>query len=276
MKLKVLVLIIALTATLTARTIVEVNGKKIDERELYSVIQSITGGQFASFPNEKKQKALQIAREKLISDALLQEVAQASNIKKTKAYKEAFVQYVKNVLEPKLVYQVWIESEMNKMKANDKEVAQFYKENKARFNEPKQAYVRHILVSTEKEAKALIALIGKAKDKKAAFLKVASEKMGPQSPSGVSDLGMLHARSNMAPAFTKAYLSMGANTMSRKPVKTQFGYHILYVDDVAGGISRTLKEVKKFIVQTIKGQKIEKILAKRVEKLRKKAKINFK
>jgi parvulin-like peptidyl-prolyl isomerase len=274
--MKSLFLVGTLLSTLaTAKTVVTVNGTNVDERELFAIIQKITRGQYAGLPNEKKQLAQKIAMEQAIALVLVKQEAAKSDIKKSKAYKKAFVEYVKNIVEPELTYQVWFERELNKMKASEKEIKKYYKDNKDRFNQPKLSHVHHILSKTKKEATELITLISKAKNKKAAFMKLASEKMGT-SDTGASDLGQLHAKSNMAPPFKAAYSKMKANSFSKKAVKTQFGYHVIYVDTVTGGKARSFAQLKPIIKKTIKGEKFEKRLKLKVKALREKAAIDYK
>ncbi len=273
--LKTLFLVVALMSTVVmGRTVVTVNGVNIQERDLVMIIQKITRGQYPSLSEEDKKRAERIALDEAIALVLTKELVAKSDIKKSKAYKESFVEYVKKVVEPQIAYQTWIERELNKMQASDKEIKAYYDENKDKFNQPKLSHVHHILSKTEKEAKDLIALISKAKNQKAAFMKIASEKMGGPD-TGASDLGQLHDKSNMAPAFKAAYMKMGANSLSKKPVKTQFGYHVIYVDTVTGGKKASFKELKPLIAKTIKGQKFDKEMKQRVNKLREKAKIQF-
>ena len=274
---KVVFLVVALmSVTATARTVVTVNGTNVDERELFSIIQKITRGQFTNLPEDKKELAKKVALEQSIASILIKQEAEKSDIKQTKEYKKAFVEYVKNVVEPELSYRMWMEREMKKVKVTDQEIKKYYADNKDRFNQPKKLQVHHILSKEEEESKSLLALISKAKDKKAAFLKVASEKMGPGSFGGESNLGVLDKNSPMAPAFKAAYLKMKANSISKKPVKTQFGYHIIYVDKVQGGKAKTFEELKPTIQQVVQGEKFDKILKVKVKALHKKATINFK
>lgn len=275
MKYKIAILGSLLTSTLMAQTIVSVNGKNIDEQELFPIVQKITRGQYASLPPEKKQKAQQIALQQAIATALLEGEAQKSNVKSSAEYKKAFVEYIKNVVEPKLMYKIWIDKELAKIKVTNKELKAFYTKNKERLNEPRRSHVYHLLLKTEKEANTLISQISKAKDIKQAFLKVASQKMGGPE-TGVSDLGELDAKSPMAPAFKAAYITMKAKSMSKKAVKTQFGYHVIYVDSVKGGNPKSFSELKEGITQVVKAEKLEKVLAKKVQALHKKAVIDFK
>lgn len=275
MKLKVLVALGWMASSLMAQTVVSVNGKNIDEQELFPIIQKITRGQYASLPAEKKQMAQKIALEQAIATVLLEGEAAKSNVKNSKEYKKAFAEYIKNVVEPKLMYKIWIDTELAKIKVSDKEIKSFYTKNKARLNEPKRFHVHHLLLKTKKEANDLISKIKKAKNTKTAFIKIASEIMGGPD-TGVSDLGQLDEKSPMAPAFKTAYLSMKANSLSKKAVKTQFGYHVLYVDTVTGGKQKSFEELKEGMIQVIRAEKLDATLKVKVEKLHKNAKIDFK
>jgi peptidyl-prolyl cis-trans isomerase C len=275
MKLKLAVALSLFASSLVAQTVVSVNGTDVDEKELFPIIQKITRGQYANLPADKKQMAQKIALEQAIATVLLKDEAAKSGVKNSPEYKKAFVEYVKNIVEPNLVYQIWIEKEMNKMKVSDKDTKEYYEKNKERLHEPKRSHVHHLLLKTEKEANDQIAIINRAKDKKAKFLEVASKIMGTPE-TGVSDLGELDAKSQMAPAFKAAYTKMSANSLSKKAVKTQFGFHVIYVDTVTGGERKSYKELKDGITQALKAEKFDLVLKEKVEALHKKAKIEFK
>jgi len=273
---KIIISAVMLVTSAMAQTVVEVNGHNIDERELIPIIQKITRGQYGSLPDDKKQMAQKIAIDQAITMVLLRDEAKRSDIQKTKAYKEEFAKYIKNVVEPTLTYQVWFDRELNKIKVSKKETQEFYTKNKERFNQPKLSQVHHILVKTESEAKNLIKTIKSSKDIKSKFMELAGKMMGQGKEGGVSALGALHKESPMAIPFKNAYMKMKAFTLNPKPIKTQFGFHVIYVDGVQAAQKRTLKEVKPLIVKNVRAQKFEKILKAKVMKLREKAKIEFK
>ena len=85
---------------------------------------------------------------------------------------------------------------------------------------------RHILVKTEKEALAVVKRAQKGED----FAKLAQElSTGPSGKSG-GDLGYFTAK-RMVPAFSAAAFATRPGEITVKPVKTQFGWHVIKVED---------------------------------------------
>ena len=132
-------------------------------------------------------------------------------------------------------------------------------------NGGKEYRARHILVEKEDEAKALIAEIkkgGKFED----MAKKASKDPGSGANGG--DLDWANAASYV-PEFSNAMVKLDKGQMTDAPVKSQFGFHIIRVDDVREAQLPKLDEVKPQITQQLTQSK----LAKFQEDLRAKAKV---
>jgi peptidyl-prolyl cis-trans isomerase C len=125
--------------------------------------------------------------------------------------------------------------------------------------------VRHILVDTEDEAKDIIKQLGK----KGKFDKIAQEKskdVGSASQGG--SLGWA-VPSNFVPPFANALLNLKKGTYTKDPVKTQYGWHIIKLDDVRDLKIPSYDELKPQIQQRMQQQAIQEYIAD----LRSKAKI---
>ncbi|GAB4397762.1 MAG: peptidylprolyl isomerase [Rhodoferax sp.] len=132
-------------------------------------------------------------------------------------------------------------------------------------NSGKEYHARHILVEKEAEAKALIAQLKKG----AKFEDLAKKSSkDPGSGSKGGDLDWAPA-SNYVAEFGAALAALQKGQMTETPVKTQFGYHIIRLDDVRDAQLPTLEQIKPQVVQQLQQQK----LAKYQEDLRAKAKI---
>ncbi len=140
------------------------------------------------------------------------------------------------------------------------EYDKFVKENGG-----KEYRARHILVETEDQAKALIADI-----KKGGKFEDLAKKNSKDPGSGANggDLDWASAGSYVA-EFSSAMVKLGKGEMTGAPVKSQFGWHIIRVDDVRDAQLPKLDEVKPQIAQQLQQQK----MAKFQEDLRGKAKI---
>ena len=132
-------------------------------------------------------------------------------------------------------------------------------------NSGKEYRARHILVETEDQAKALIADIKKS----GKFEELAKKNSkDPGSGANGGDLDWAGASSYVA-EFSNAMVKLGKGEMTDEPVKSQFGWHIIRVDDVRDAQLPKFEEVKPQIAQQLQQQKMGKFQ----EDLRNKAKI---
>ena len=135
----------------------------------------------------------------------------------------------------------------------------------AAANSGKEYKASHILVETEDEAKAIIASI-----KKGAKFEDIAKKQSKDPGSGAKggDLDWANP-SSYVPEFTEALLKLKKGQTTDTPVKSQFGYHVIRVDDIRSAQLPAFEEVKPQIAQQMQQQK----LAAFQEELRKKAKV---
>jgi peptidyl-prolyl cis-trans isomerase C len=140
------------------------------------------------------------------------------------------------------------------------EYDKFVKENGG-----KEYRARHILVETEADAKALIADIKKGGNFEELAKKVSKD---PGSGANGGDLDWAAAGSYV-PEFSNAMVKLAKGQMTDAPVKSQFGFHVIRVDDVRDAQLPKLEEVKPQIAQQLQQQK----LSAYQEGLRSKAKI---
>ncbi|HMS27669.1 MAG TPA: peptidylprolyl isomerase [Burkholderiaceae bacterium] len=135
----------------------------------------------------------------------------------------------------------------------------------AAANSGKEYKARHILVEKEADAKTIIASI-----KKGAKFEDIAKKQSKDPGSGAKggDLDWANP-SNYVPEFAQALLKLAKGQMTDAPVKSQFGYHIIRVDDTRAAQLPKLEEIKPQISQQLSQQKLQKFQ----EDLRAKAKI---
>ncbi len=125
----------------------------------------------------------------------------------------------------KILLTTWTREKSESLKVSDDEIKAAYDKNmKGQATDEYKA--RHILVKTEDEAKALIKELSGGAD----FEKLAKEKStGPSGPNG-GDLGWFKPQT-MVPPFAKAVESMKKGDVSKEPVKTSFGFHVIKLED---------------------------------------------
>ncbi len=135
----------------------------------------------------------------------------------------------------------------------------------AAANGGKEYHARHILVENEADAKAIIASLKKG----GKFDEIAKKQSkDPGSGANGGDLDWANANSYV-PEFSQALVKLKKGETTAAPVKTQFGWHVIRLDDVREAKLPNMEEVKPQIAQQLQQQK----LAKFQEDLRGKAKI---
>lgn len=139
-----------------------------------------------------------------------------------------------------------------------------YQDNFAKYNKPAEVKARHILVSGEDE-KALEEIRAiKRKVTPKNFADVAKKETDdPSGKSSGGDLGWFSA-GRMVPEFEKVAFDLKPGQIS-DPVKTQFGYHLIYVEDKKAAETRPLEAVKtelaRMTLQKSKAQDLDQLLA---------------
>ncbi len=133
----------------------------------------------------------------------------------------------------------------------------------------KEYKARHILVDSEDKAKNLIEQI--KKEKGANFSELAKANSSDSSAAEGGDLGWF-ALDAMVPPFGQAMTKLEKGKFTEQPVKTEFGWHIIILDDIRDTTPPPLEEVRPQIMQALQG----KIINEYLEKLRKDAKVEIK
>jgi parvulin-like peptidyl-prolyl isomerase len=249
-----------------AKTYATVNGSDITDKDIGAILQVIPGANFAKMTKDQKKKIIDQAIEK----KLLGEKALKAGMEKEPEFQEALANVKRD-----LALELWMKKEFDSIKVTDADVKAFYNKNKAMFVQPETAKASHILLKTEADAKAVIKKLKSAKDKKAKFTELAKTKStGPSGPNG-GDLGWFD-RKRMVKEFSDAAFKLKKGSYTKKPVKTQFGYHVIFLDDKKDGGNVSLKEATPNITQSLKVKKFQANMKKVTKKLRSSADIKIK
>ncbi|MEP6964283.1 MAG: peptidylprolyl isomerase [Polaromonas sp.] len=237
-----------------AQNVAIVNGKAVPKARLDALAQQVAkSGRPVTPEMEGQMREEVIAREVFMQEAEKQGLSASEDFKaqmelarQTLLIRELFADYQK------------------KNPVTDAELKAEY-DKFAVANGGKEYKARHILVENEADAKAIIASLkkgGKFED----IAKKQSKDPGSGAKGG--DLDWANP-SSYVPEFTEALLKLKKGQTTDTPVKSQFGYHIIRVDDIRAAQLPSFEEVKPQIAQQMQQQK----LAAFQEDLRKKAKI---
>jgi peptidyl-prolyl cis-trans isomerase C len=120
---------------------------------------------------------------------------------------------------------------------------------------------RHILVKTEEEAKGLIKELEGGAD----FAKLAkANSLGPTGKKG-GELGWFDAKQMAAP-FAEAVANLKPGEFTKEPVKTQFGWHVILLEETRKAAPPKLADVKQELTAQIEREKLSKYVADLREK----------
>jgi peptidyl-prolyl cis-trans isomerase C len=162
---------------------------------------------------------------------------------------------------------------------SDTEVKAFFDKNTTKYSQPESVKAHHILLKTEDEAKAIIVqLQAAAKDNVAILPKfeqlAKDNSIEPGAKESGGDLGTF-TKGKMVPEFETAAFAQKVGTFSTTPVKTQFGYHVIYVEAHTAAAVSDYNQVKAQVAQDALNQAKDAKFQTYFDDLRKKAKIEY-
>jgi parvulin-like peptidyl-prolyl isomerase len=179
----------------------------------------------------------------------------AKSITKTPQYK---------ALMKKIAVDLWMTQEYNKIKVSEKDAKNFYDKNKnLYFKTTPKFKARHIVVKDKKLAQKLInelkGLHAKALEKR--FAELAKKySIGPSKVDG-GELGYFEPKT-MAQPFADAILKLKVGEITKYPVQTRFGYHVILLEDKNTKNYVPFSKVKGQIIAYLKNKKLDDELTK--------------
>ncbi len=193
-----------------------VNGASILRSDIEAA-RSQLPEQYRSLPMEQ---VFQPILNQLIRTKLLSQKARDAKMQETEAHKRSVA-----LIEDRLLEQVYLQQAIEK-RLTDKALRDRYETAVKSFPTSEEVRARHILVKTEAEAVAIIKEISGGAD----FAKLAAEKsIGPSKTRG-GDLDYF-GRGQMVKSFEDAAFALEKGAVTEKPVQSQFGWHVIKVED---------------------------------------------
>jgi peptidyl-prolyl cis-trans isomerase C len=225
---------------------VTVNGTAISKRVVDRIVAQGAGAGRPDTPESRKAIVEQLALQAVIAQEAIKkgldkspELVEQLDLMKQSALANAYVQ---DFIKSNPVTDDMLKAEYERIKATVSGT-----EYKA----------RHILVEKEAEAKEIVARLRKTPG---AFEKLAAERSKDQgSKARGGDLGWFDAR-RMVPEFAAALGKLEKGKFTIEPVKSQFGYHVILLEDSRPIQAPPLEEVKTQISQQLQQQGVKKQL----------------
>jgi peptidyl-prolyl cis-trans isomerase C len=234
-------LVALLAAPALAQNLAVVNGKPVPSSRVNALKQQVE----ASGRPVTPEVMAQIKEELIAREVFMQEAR-----KRGLDASDEFKTQIELARQTILIRQLFADFQ-KKNPVTDAEIKAEY-DKFAAANGGKEYRASHILVEKEDEAKALIADIKKGA-KFEDLAKKASKDPGSGANGGDLDWA---AAGSYVPEFSDAMVKLSKGQMTDAPVKSQFGFHIIRVDDVRDAQLPKLEEVKPQIAQQLQQQKL--------------------
>lgn len=230
--------------------VAEVNGAKIYEADLANYQRSLP-------PQMAAQAPYEALLDMVVNNHLIAEQAKKEGLEKDAEVKQLFQQ---------VLVKVWMNKHL-KAEITPAAVKAAYDGYLANSKPEEELRARHILLETEDQAKAVIAELNKGAD----FAETAKTKSkDPSAKQNGGDLGYF-TQGEMVPQFSTAAFGMKAGELSAAPVQSQFGWHVIKVEDRRMATPPTLEQATPAIREELAGKTAQKL----VGDIRAKAKVTL-
>ncbi|MEH6951629.1 peptidylprolyl isomerase [Nitrobacter sp. NHB1] len=235
------------------RVLAKVNGSEIRQSDV-NVAEEELGPSLAQMdPSAKQENVLSF----LIDMKIIAKAAEDKKLENSEDFKKRLAFARDRLLMDKLL------AAEGKAAITDEAMKAVYADASKQITSEEEVHARHILVPTEEEAKKIEAELKKGAD----FAELAKKESKDPGASDGGDLGFF-TKEQMVPEFSKVAFALEPGKIS-DPVKTQFGWHIIKVEEKRARKAPTFDQVKPQIEQFV----TRKAQADYVAKLRETAKV---
>ncbi|QRF55012.1 peptidylprolyl isomerase [Variovorax sp. UC122_21] len=231
-----------------------VNGKAVPKARMDALAQQLAAAGRPVTPEMQGQ-----LREEVVAREVFMQEAQKQGLDATEDYKNQL-----ELARQAILIRALFENYRKTNPVSDADVKAEYDKFVA-ANGGKEYKARHILVETEDQAKKIMADLKKG----AKFEDIAKKQSkDPGSGANGGDLDWANP-ANFVPEFSEAMIKLKKGETTPAPIKTQFGWHIIRVDDIRQAQLPKMDDIKPQITQQLQQQRLQKYQ----EDLRAKAKI---
>jgi len=258
--------VLMLTTTINAQkdsVLATVGSEKITKSEFEARI--------SQFPKELQEEAKKKENVEKILDQMIDEKLLISDAKSKKIDKRATFKQQISDAQTQLLLNTYIQENIDpKVQVTEAEVRQYFDQNPNQFKEEEYRNADHILVKTEDEAKKLLEKAKAGDD----FAKLAKENsIDPSAQNNNGALGWF-IKGQMVPEFEQKVFGMTKGELGI--VKSQFGVHVIRLNDTNVRPAVTFDQIKERIQESLTVQKKRDIVSNILKDLKQKTKISKK
>lgn len=224
--------------------VAKVGGVEIHQSDLDTAMANLSQ-QYQQLPDEQKKVA---ALSQIIDIKLVAKKAEAAGLQNSDDFKKRMA-----YLQERELHNAYLRDQFDKLKPE--EVKARYDKEVAAMPKEEEVHARHILVKTEEEAKDIIKQLDAGKD----FVELAKEKSEDTSKSDGGDLGYF-TKGRMVPEFEEAAFALDKGQYTKTPVKSQFGWHVIKVEDKRDAQPPAFDQVEPQVRQIVMQEKYSQII----------------
>ena len=267
-KFFILITLFTNTSLFASEIVATVNNVNISEEDVNDfVVKSIPGATFRVLNEEQKKAVVN----QMIERRLFLEDAKAIHISNTPEYIIELAR-LREKLKEKLLLDYWMKKKVEEIAISRKEAHDYYIENLQNFSQPSSVKVRHILVTSKSEARSVISALNLSESLEDTFIELAKiNSIGPSGKNGGELDWFFHEQ--MVSEFSDAAFSLKLGTITQEPIQTQFGYHVIYLQEKKQKGLVPFSSAKEDIIKHLRMEKFKIKLKKLSETLKKTAKI---
>lgn len=221
------------------RVLAIVKDRKITEEDIENIIKEYPENQRKAIDTEEGREKL---LDQLISCEIMYNYAKDEKLYESNEFKSKLEEAAKDILT-----QMGIVKAAGIVNINEEDALEYYKANIDKFKVQDMLSAKHILVETYDEA---INIKEEIESRKISFTDAALKySMCPSNMNGGS-LGSF-GRGKMVIPFEEAAFNADINVLT-DPVETEFGFHLILVEDFRGGYTKEFEDVKEEIIANLK------------------------
>lgn len=232
-------------AAAAATTIATVNGKKLSSDVFDMFVQAVTGGQM--------QEPLTDEQKSQIVDQLVNMTLAAQAAEKDGLQKDAKVAARIDLLRTQILAEAASDKYIKSHPVSETELKAEYDAQVASM--PKEYKARHILVDKQETAESIIRELEAGGD----FSKLAKAESKDSSAQAGGDLGWFNPQSMVKP-FADAVVALEKGKYTTTPVQSEFGYHVIILDDVRSPEAPKFEDVKPQVEMFVQRKKLQEYL----------------
>lgn len=226
--------------------------------------------------NKLKPEQKKALLEQAINNLLIEREAKKEKLDDTAEFAKRMAGYKKQLL-----VEIWAKHQAEAIGKEDipeDQLRKYYQDNKTQFVQ-QEAKARHILVKTEADAKRVISELNKTPKTRIEkeFIDIANrESIDPNTKNSKNggDLGKFQ-KNQMASEFSNAVFALKPGSYTKTPVKTEFGYHVIYLMSKNELKTPTFEQARQTIIGILKEHQFQEYVKGELEKLRKNVRINI-